>query len=171
MSRHGTAITLSRHRTAITLVQTQDSNHWSRHRTAITLSRHRTVITLVQTQDSNHTVQTWDSNHTGVQDSNQWKTSVKIKSNQQPGINGSIGKCTITSPIDKTHTVLQKSLDCRPGLSWLNQVYVPNHPTPFVQNICDKQNMFARFTNRNQFDILMTVVANDKKVIKHAIQR
>ncbi len=31
--------------------------------------------------------------------------------------------------IDKACTVLQKALDCRPGLGGLNQVYGPHHPT------------------------------------------
>ncbi len=34
--------------------------------------------------------------------------------------------------IDKVYTVTQRALDCRPGLGELNQVYVPNHPTPSV---------------------------------------
>ncbi len=33
---------------------------------------------------------------------------------------------------DKAHTVLQKTLDCRPGLGGLNQVYPPNRPTPAI---------------------------------------
>ncbi len=31
---------------------------------------------------------------------------------------------------DKAHTVPQRALDCRPGLSRLNQVYGSNNPTP-----------------------------------------
>ncbi len=33
--------------------------------------------------------------------------------------------------IDKAYTVQQRAMDCRAGLGGLNQVYVPNHPTPF----------------------------------------
>ncbi len=32
--------------------------------------------------------------------------------------------------IDKAYIAPQMALDCRPGLDGLNQVYVPNHPTP-----------------------------------------
>ncbi len=34
--------------------------------------------------------------------------------------------------IDSVHTVPQRALDCRPGLGGLNQVYMPNRPTPSV---------------------------------------
>ncbi len=34
--------------------------------------------------------------------------------------------------IDKAHTVPQSDLDLRPGVSWLNYVYGPNHPTHSV---------------------------------------
>ncbi len=46
----------------------------------------------------------------------------------------------------------------------LNQVYGPNHPTPFVYSICGKNiNIFTRCTIRNQHDILKTAVANVSK--------
>ncbi len=34
--------------------------------------------------------------------------------------------------IDIAHTIPQWTLDCRPGLGGLNQVYGPNDPTPSV---------------------------------------
>ncbi len=34
--------------------------------------------------------------------------------------------------IDNVHTVPQRALDCGTGLGGLNQVYVPNCPTPSV---------------------------------------
>ncbi len=34
--------------------------------------------------------------------------------------------------IDKALTVPQRTLDCRPGLGWLNQVYGTKCPTPSV---------------------------------------
>ncbi len=66
--------------------------------------------------------------------------------------------------IDKVHTAPQKALDCGSGLCGLNQVYGPTCPTPPVQSIYGKYiNIFTRCTNRNQHDILMTVVANVSK--------
>ncbi len=66
--------------------------------------------------------------------------------------------------IDKVHTVLQRSLDCGPGLGWLNQVYRPNHPTPPVYSICVIYiNIFTRCTHANHHDILLTAVANNSK--------
>ncbi len=65
--------------------------------------------------------------------------------------------------IAKAYTMSQRVLNCRPGLSGLKQVYGPNHPTPSTQSICQKyNNIFIRCTNRNQFDIIMTAVANDR---------
>ncbi len=56
------------------------------------------------------------------------------------------------------------ALDCRPGLSGLNQVYGPNCLTPSVQSICGKYiNIFTRCTIRNQHDILKTAVADVSK--------
>ncbi len=40
------------------------------------------------------------------------------------------GKVLLT--LDNVQTEPQRALDCRPGLSRLNQVYLPNHPTPYV---------------------------------------
>ncbi len=65
--------------------------------------------------------------------------------------------------INKTH-VPQRGSDYRPGLGRLNQVYRTNHPTPSAQSIYDKyNNIFTRCNIRNQFDILMTVVADGRK--------
>ncbi len=63
--------------------------------------------------------------------------------------------------IEKAHTVPQRALDCRPGFTWLNQVYGPNCPTPSVKGICGKYiNIFTRCTNRNQYDILKTAAGD-----------
>ncbi len=41
-----------------------------------------------------------------------------------------VGKFSkILLAIDKIHAVSQMSMDCRPGLYGLNQVYRPKHPT------------------------------------------
>ncbi len=61
--------------------------------------------------------------------------------------------------IDQGHIVPQMAMECRPGVGGLNQVYGPNCPTQ-AQSICGKYNFFPRCTNRNQFDILMTTVAD-----------
>ncbi len=63
---------------------------------------------------------------------------------------------------DKAH-MLQRVMDCRPGLSGLHKVYGPNRPTPYNLSICGKYNIFTRCTNRKQFDIKMTAVADVKK--------
>ncbi len=50
------------------------------------------------------------------------------------------------------------------GLSGINQVYGPNHPTPSVKSICGTYiNIFTRCTIRNQHDILKTAVAKVSK--------
>ncbi len=60
-----------------------------------------------------------------------------------------------------THTVQQGALDSRPGLGGLNQGYGPNRPNPSVWSSCDMYiNIFTRCTKRNQYDILMTVIAD-----------
>ncbi len=62
---------------------------------------------------------------------------------------------------DNAYTVPQWALDFGPSLSGLNKVYGPNRPTPSVQSICGKYiNIFTRFTNMNQYDILMTAVGD-----------
>ncbi len=69
-----------------------------------------------------------------------------------------MGQCSkLLLAFDKVHTVQQSDLDSRPGLCGLNQVY----PISSVLTICGKYiNIFTRCTNRNQHDILLTVVAN-----------
>ncbi len=37
---------------------------------------------------------------------------------------------SIMDQIVNVHTVPQRAMDCRPGLGELNQVYVPDRPTP-----------------------------------------
>ncbi len=74
--------------------------------------------------------------------------------------------------IDKTHKVTQRALDCGPDLCGLNQVYGPNCHTSSVYSICVKYiNIFTRRTNRYQYDILMTAVANVSKGQTDIIQR
>ncbi len=66
--------------------------------------------------------------------------------------------------IDKEHAVPHMALDCEPGLGGLNQVNEPTHPTPSAQSFCVKNNnIFTRCTSTNQFDVLMTAVANVRK--------
>ncbi len=49
-------------------------------------------------------------------------------------------------------------------LGGIHEVYGPNHPTPFAQSICGKNNnIYTRCINTNQFDILMTAIADVKK--------
>ncbi len=60
-------------------------------------------------------------------------------------------------------TVPQRALICGPSLGGLNQVYGPNHPTPSVQSICGKYNIFARCANKNLYAIVMAAVADVSK--------
>ncbi len=65
---------------------------------------------------------------------------------------------------DNVQTVLQRTLDCRPGLGGLNQVMDSIAPLPLFRQYCSKYiNIFTRCTNRNQYDILMTAVADVRK--------
>ncbi len=56
------------------------------------------------------------------------------------------------------------TLDYRPGLGGLNQVYGPNRYTRSVKGICGKYiNIFTRCTIRNQHDIIKTAIADVSK--------
>ncbi len=66
--------------------------------------------------------------------------------------------------IDKVHIVAQRAPDCGPGLGWLNQVYESNHPSlPLLRVYMASITISTRCTNRNQFDILLTAVADVRK--------
>ncbi len=53
----------------------------------------------------------------------------------------------------------QMAPDCSLGLGGLNQAYRSNHPT--MLNVYN--NIFTRCVIRNQFDILLTAIANVRK--------
>ncbi len=64
--------------------------------------------------------------------------------------------------IDRVQTVSHRAVDYRPG--GLNQDYWPNCPTPVNQNVYSKYIViFTRCTTMNQYDILMTAVADVSK--------
>ncbi len=65
--------------------------------------------------------------------------------------------------IDKEHTIPQRALACGPGIVELNQVYLPNHLTPSIENFCSTYiNIFTRCTKMNLY-ILLIVIANINK--------
>ncbi len=69
------------------------------------------------------------------------------------------------------HTVPQRALtlDCEPGLCGLNQVYGPNHPTPYVKSICGKYiNIFTRCTIMNQHAIVISARYRSLYAMKQA---
>ncbi len=65
--------------------------------------------------------------------------------------------------IDKVHTTPQRALDCRPGLCGLNQVMNPTVSLPLLRVYVEYINIFTRCSIMNQFDILLTAVANVSK--------
>ncbi len=80
---------------------------------------------------------------------------------KSPKIN-STNECDLA--IERVQTAPQKAMDCRSSLNGLNQVYGPNRPTPSAQSICGIYiNIFTRRTIRNQFDMLLTAVADVRK--------
>ncbi len=66
--------------------------------------------------------------------------------------------------IVKVHKTPQRTLNCGPGLGTLNQVCMPNRPTPSAQSICGNicQHLY-QITIRIQFDILLTAVGDVRK--------
>ncbi len=69
-----------------------------------------------------------------------------------------------TIAIDNAHTVPQKDLDYRQGLSGLNHVYGPNRPTNSVKSVCGTYvNIFTICTIRNQPDVLKKLLLMSAK--------